>query len=47
MNKDELIYLINSSGCKMLQNKLDGTETKDEIVSYLVSCKCPIIKSHL
>ena len=47
MKKEELIYLINSSGCRMLQNKLDGSETKEEIVKYLIDCKCPIIKSHL
>ena len=47
MTKEELIYLINSSGCRMLKKQLDGTETKDEIVEYLISCRCPIIKSHL
>lgn len=31
----------------MLKGKLDGTETKEEIVQYLIDCKCPIIKSHL
>lgn len=47
MSKEELIHLINSSGCQMLKNKLDGSETKQEIVDYLISCKCPVIKSHL
>jgi hypothetical protein len=27
----------------MLKNKLDGDETKDEIVAYLHKCKCPVI----
>lgn len=47
MSKQEVIDLIQSSGCKMLQDKLDGDETKDEIVAYLKRCKCPIIKSYL
>ena len=47
MSKHEIIDLIESSGCHMLKDKLDGDETKEEIVSYLKKCKCPIIKSIL
>jgi len=47
MTKQQIIDLIESSGCKMLQGKLEGDETKEEIVSYLKRCKCPIIKSYL
>jgi hypothetical protein len=31
----------------MLKDKLDGTETKDEIVAYLRHCKCPTLKKLL
>ena len=47
MTKEEIIELINSSGCKMLNDKLDGDETKEQIVAYLKKCNCPVIKSHL
>lgn len=47
MTKQEVIDLINSSGCQMLRDKLDGDETKEEIVAYLRKCKCPIIKKYL
>jgi hypothetical protein len=47
MTKDELIYLVESSGCRMLKNKLEGDETKDEILSYLKKCKCPVIAKYL
>ena len=44
MTKSELIAFIDSSGCNMLKDKLDGSETKEEIISYLKRCKCPVIK---
>ena len=44
VKKDTLIKTIESSGCDMLKDKLDGDETKDEIVSYLKECDCPILK---
>jgi hypothetical protein len=47
MSKEEIIELIESSGCKMLKGKLDGDETKEQIVAYLKKCNCPIIKSYL
>ena len=47
MTKDELISAIDSYGCKMLQNKLDGSETKEEILAYLRKCNCPVIKKYL
>jgi hypothetical protein len=28
----------------MLQDKLDGTETKEEIVDYLKECDCKVLK---
>jgi hypothetical protein len=28
----------------MLDNKLDGTETKEEIIKYLKRCDCPTLK---
>jgi len=28
----------------MLKDKLDGTETKDEVVQYLTKCSCPVLK---
>jgi hypothetical protein len=47
MTKQDILDLIESSGCKMLQGKLEGDETKEEIVAYLRKCKCPVIKSYL
>lgn len=47
MTKEEIIHLINKSGCRMLKNKLEGDETRDEIIDYLISCDCPVIKSYL
>ena len=47
MTKDELIDYIETSGCNMLKNKLEGDETKEEIISYLKRCKCPIISKLL
>lgn len=40
-----IIDEIESSGCKMLKDKLHGTETKEEIVNYLEKCKCPKLKA--
>jgi len=31
----------------MLKDRLDGTETKEEIVEYLQACKCPTLKRML
>ena len=42
--KERIIKEINKSGCKMLKGKLDGTETKEEVVEYLEHCKCPSLK---
>ena len=28
----------------MLKNKLEGDETKEEIVNYLKKCSCPVLK---
>lgn len=44
MKKETLINTIDKSGCKMLQNKLDGSETKEEIVEYLKECDCKVLK---
>jgi hypothetical protein len=38
------VRVIEDEGCKMLKNKLDGSETKEEIVSYLKECDCPVLK---
>ena len=47
MTKEEIIAHIKKEGCTMLKDKLDGTETKYEIVEYLIKCKCPKIKKLL
>ena len=44
IKKETLIKTIEEEGCKMLQDKLEGDETKDEIVSYLKKCNCPALK---
>lgn len=47
MTKQEIIELIQTSGCKMLEGMTDGDETKEELVAHLKRCKCPVIKSYL
>lgn len=44
MTKDEIIAFVEKSGCKMLQGKLSGKETRKEIVEYLIHCDCPAIR---
>lgn len=39
--KERIVKEIEKSGCQMLKDKLDGTETKEEIIKYLKKCKCP------
>lgn len=43
MKKETIINDIEKSGCEMLKDKLEGDETKSEIIEYLVECKCPKI----
>jgi hypothetical protein len=43
VKKETIIKKIEESGCQMLKNKLDGTETREELVEYLIRCKCPKI----
>ena len=43
VKKETLIRKIEENGCKMLKDKLKGDETKEEIIKYLVDCKCPVI----
>jgi len=45
VKKATLINKIEASGCRMLKNKLDGNETKQEIVEFLQECKCPSLKA--
>jgi hypothetical protein len=28
----------------MLKDKLDGSETKQEVIEYLSKCSCPVLK---
>lgn len=44
VKKEKLVAVIEEEGCKMLKNKLDGSETKEEIVEYLKECDCPVLK---
>jgi len=44
MSKQEILDMIEKKGCPMLKNKLNGSETKREIIEYLIHCKCPVIK---
>jgi hypothetical protein len=44
VKKDTIINTIEKSGCTMLKDKLDGTETKEEIVEYLKECDCKVLK---
>lgn len=47
MTKEQLIEIIKKKGCSMLKDKLNGDETKKEIIEYLIHCKCPVIKKLL
>jgi hypothetical protein len=42
--KERIIHEIAKEGCDMLRGKLDGNETKEEIVGYLKHCDCPALK---
>jgi hypothetical protein len=44
VSKAEVLKEIEDSGCKMLKDKLDGEETKAEVVKYLHMCDCPILQ---
>lgn len=44
MKKEDIIDEIERSGCEMLRDKIDGSETKEEIIEYLTECKCPVLK---
>jgi len=44
VKKDTLVKTIEKSGCSMLKDKLEGDETKEEIVDYLKECSCPVLK---
>jgi len=35
---------IEKDGCSMLTDKLEGGETKAQIVEYLKECDCPVLK---
>lgn len=40
----EIVEEIQKGGCDMLKGKIDGTETKEELVAYLKHCNCPVLK---
>ena len=44
VKKDTIIKTIEKSGCEMLKDKLEGDETKEEIIEYLTECSCPVLK---
>lgn len=44
VKKETIIKTIEKSGCEMLKDKLEGDETKEEIIEYLTECKCPVLK---
>ena len=44
VKKDTIINTIEKSGCEMLKDRLEGDETKEEIVEYLKACDCPTLK---
>jgi hypothetical protein len=43
VTKAKIIADIEKSGCDMLKDKLEGDETKDEIILYLHECRCPVL----
>ena len=44
VKKERIIKEIEKSGCDMLKDKLEGDETKEEIVEFLSACSCPVLK---
>ena len=40
----EIVEEIKKAGCDMLTGKLNGSETKEELVEYLRLCRCPVLK---
>ena len=40
----EIVEEVKKAGCDMLAGKLNGSETKEELVEYLRHCKCPVLK---
>ena len=40
----EIVEEVKKGGCDMLTGKLNGSETKEELVEYLRHCKCPVLK---
>jgi len=45
VSKACIVKEIEKSGCDMLKDKLDGSETKEEVVKYLSKCECPALKA--
>jgi hypothetical protein len=39
-----IIEEIHKAGCEMLKGKIDGTETKEELIEYLKHCRCPVLR---
>jgi hypothetical protein len=44
VKKERIIKEIDKSGCDMLKDRLEGDETKEEIIAYLHECRCPVLK---
>ena len=40
----EIVEEVQKAGCDMLKGKLNGTETKEELVAYLKHCRCPVLR---
>ena len=40
----QIVQEIKAGGCDMLAGKIDGTESKKELVEYLKLCRCPVLK---
>lgn len=43
--KERILEDIEKSGCKILKGKLNGDETKEDIIDYLYECRCSKIHS--
>jgi hypothetical protein len=40
----EIVEEIRKAGCDMLNGKIDGSETKEELIEYLKHCRCPVLR---
>jgi hypothetical protein len=43
MTKEELWFCLKKSNCRMLAGRNTNYMTKEQMVDYLIKCKCPVV----